>query len=111
MREIKTDKRSYEEIKIGGRAYKLDLSDEALDRHSRKFPEMAREIGALEAAGSLDVQTFKVFLKDAINWLYLDEPFEAISEGCGGNAAAIARVFNESAQALREILAGAKGRD
>ena len=103
MREIKIDARNYEEIKIGEHVYKLDLSEEALNRYRMRFPEMGVLINDLLAAEVLDFDTLIKNFREIVNVMYLEEPFDAINAECGYNTTALTRVVRQSLDALTEI--------
>ena len=104
MREIKFDQKNYEEIKIGEHVYKLDLSNEALERYRTRFQEIFRSLQQMTAAQTVDVKVLIDTLREVINGMYLDDPFDSISADFGCNVLALTKIFIQSVDAFKDIL-------
>jgi len=104
MREIKIDQQNYEEIKIGEYVYKLDLSNEALERYRTRFQEIFHSLQQMTAAQAVDIKVLMDTLREVINGMYLDDPFDSMSAGFGGSVLALTKIFIQSVEALKDIL-------
>lgn len=104
MREIKVDLKNYEEIKIGEHVYKLDLSNEALERYRTRFQEIFNDLQQMTVAQTVDISVLKSTLREVINGMYLDSPFDSISAEFGGNVLALTKIFIQSVDAFKDLL-------
>ena len=104
MRERKVNLRNFEEIKIGEHVYKLDLSNEALERYRTRFQVIQHKLNEMIASDTLNVDTVMETLKEVINGMYLDAPFDEISAEFGGNMLALTKVFILSVDAFKDIM-------
>ena len=83
-------RKGFEEIEIGGKKFKLDISDKALERFSEGSSLLAmlnekRDAGTADAAR----ESFRVL----INGMFLDSPFDEIYAECGESIIEVARVM------------------
>jgi len=104
MREINVGLKNYEEIKIGQHVYKLDLSNEALERYRTRFQVIQYKLNEMTASDTLNVDTVMGALKEVINGMYLGTPFDEISAEFGGNMLALTKVFILSVEAFKDIM-------
>ena len=104
MREIKVELRNFEEIKIGERVYKLDLSNEALERYRTQFQVIQYKLNEMIASDTLNVGAVMDTLKEVINGMYLDAPFDEMSAEFGRNVLALTKVFIQSVEAFKDIM-------
>ena len=89
MFEIKINK-SYEDIRIGDRIFRLDLSDEALQRFKTDAPKVSEKLKTLENSSLDDA---KEAIKIVINFMFIGEPFQEIYEMCGESVLETASVM------------------
>ena len=104
MREIKVELRNFEEIKIGERVYKLDLSNEALERYRTQFQTIQYKLNEMTSSSTLNINTIMETLKEVINGMYLDAPFDSMSAEFGGNVLALTKIFIQSVEAFKDIM-------
>jgi len=104
MREIKIDLKNYEEVKIGDKVYQLDISNEALERYATKFKLLQIKISAMTSSDNLNFNTIKDALKEVINGMYLNEPYDEISAAFGGNMIALTQVFIHTVDIFKDVM-------
>ena len=96
-------RKCFEEIEIGGKIFKLDISDKALER----FEEGSRLLLELHKnKEATTVAPVKESLKALINGIFMDSPFDEIYAECGESIVVGFGLMTEVAAYYAELLKG-----
>lgn len=109
MKEFKI-KKSYEEVKIGGHVFKIDMGDEVLNNFRKDSPLVAEILKNYDAEDKDAIDLLRDTLEAIVNNIFMDSPFDTIYGLCNHSLISVSEILVQALDVINERHANIKKR-